>query len=106
MVMGSGGADSTTSNSYIVADYIQSQAILEELPDEIDLSAIFNREHADWLFRMGDDLPVEDQLSYWNSMIDVSYDSTSGVIYLEVRTFDPKDSTQIAQGYFTVARFS
>lgn len=98
MVMGSGGADSTTSNSYIVADYIQSQAILEELPDEIDLSAIFNREHADWLFRMGDDLPVEDQLSYWNSMIDVSYDSTSGVIYLEVRTFDPKDSTQIAQG--------
>lgn len=96
MVMGGTGSESTTSNSYIVTDYIQSQAIIEELSSELDLQGIFNKEGADWLFRMGAGLPVEDQLDYWNRMVDVSFDSTSGVIYLEVRSFEPQNSVEIA----------
>ncbi len=96
MVMGNGGSESTTSNSYIVTDYIQSQAILEDLPEDVDLKAIFNREGADTLFAMGEDLPIEKQLDYWNSMVDVSFDATSGVIYVEVRSFRPEDSVTIA----------
>jgi capsular polysaccharide transport system permease protein len=97
MVMGGGASDSTTSNSYIVTDYIQSQAILEDLPDEIDLETIFNREASDLLFSMGRELPVEDKLNYWNDMVEVSFDSTSGVIYLEVRSFRAEDSVLIAR---------
>jgi capsular polysaccharide transport system permease protein len=97
MVMGGGGSDSTTSNSYIVADYIQSQAILEDLPEDIDLEAIFNRESSDFLFSMGSDLPIEDRLNYWNDMVDVSFDATSSVIYIEVRSFRPEDSVKIAE---------
>lgn len=97
MVMGGGGSESTTSNSYIVADYIQSQAILEDLPDDIDLEAIFNRESRDFLFSMGSDLPIEDRLNYWNDMVDVSFDATSSVIYIEVRSFRPEDSVKIAE---------
>lgn len=96
MVMGGGAGDSATTNSYIVNDYIQSQAILEDLSSELTIAEIFNRDGADWLFRMGTDLPIEDKLAYWNNMVDVSYDSTSSVIYLEVRSFVPKDSVQIA----------
>lgn len=95
MFLDSGG-ESTTSNSYIINDYLQSQAVVEDLRDNLDLQAIFNREGADWLFRMGSDLPIEDQLSYWRKMVDVSFDSTSGVIYVEVRSFRPEDSVQIA----------
>lgn len=95
MVLDSGG-DSTTSNSYIVNDYLQSQAILEDLPEDINLLEIYNRDGSDWLFRMGDALPIEDKLSYWNRMVDVSFDSTSGVIYVEVRSFSPDDSKRIA----------
>ncbi|CAN0605147.1 unnamed protein product, partial [Ectocarpus sp. 12 AP-2014] len=91
MVLGS-GSQSTASDSYIINDYLQSQAIIEDISQDIDLSAIYNRDGADWLFRMGRDLPVEDQLNYWNGMVDVSYDGTSGVTYVEVRTFDPQDS--------------
>lgn len=97
MVMGGGGSESTTSNSYIVADYIQSQAILEDLPEDIDLEAIFNRESSDFLFSMGSDLPIEDRLKYWNDMVDVSFDATSSVIYIEVRSFRPEDSVKIAE---------
>ena len=96
MVMGGAGSDSTSSNSYIVSDYLQSQAILEDLPASIDIERIFNQAPKDILFKMGSDLPIEDQLSYWQNMVDVSYDSTSGVIYLEVRTFRPEDSVAIA----------
>lgn len=58
----------------------------------MDLEAIYNRDGADWLFRMGTDLSIEEKLSYWNSKVEVDYDSTSGVIYIETRSFDPKDS--------------
>lgn len=97
MVMGSGGSESTTSNSYIVTDFIQSQAILEELPEDIDLETIYNRESSDVLFSMGSNLPIEDRLSYWNDMVDVSFDATSGVIYVEARSFRPEDSVAIAE---------
>jgi len=91
------GSESPTSNSYIVNDYLQSQVIVEDLKQTMDLEAIFSREGADWFFRMGEDLPIESQLSYWNDMVDVSYDATSGVIYVEVRTFHPEDSVAISQ---------
>ncbi len=97
MVMGGGGSESTTSNSYIVTDYIQSQAILKDLPEDIDLEAIFNRESSDFLFSMGSELPIEDRLNYWNDMVDVSFDATSSVIYVEVRSFRPEDSVSISE---------
>jgi capsular polysaccharide transport system permease protein len=92
-----GGGESTTSNSYIVTDYLQSQTIVEDLSKDLDLQEIFNRESSDFLFSMGRDIPIEDQLEYWNGMVDASYDSTSGVIYLEVRSFRPEDSVKIAE---------
>ncbi|WFE89342.1 RkpR, polysaccharide export protein [Roseibium porphyridii] len=96
MVLDSGG-ESTASNSYIVHDYLQSQAIVQDLPDNVSLDAIYNRDGADWLFRMGSDLSIEEKVSYWNSKVDVDYDSTSGVIYIQTRSFDPQDSLLLAQ---------
>ncbi|MEO9528195.1 RkpR, polysaccharide export protein [Roseibium sp.] len=93
---GTGGGDSTSSNSYIINDYLQSQAIVENLPDDIDLARIYNPDGADWFFRMGDDLPVEEKLKYWQSMVSVDYDATSGVLYVEVRAFRPEDSQLLA----------
>ncbi|MES0809966.1 RkpR, polysaccharide export protein [Roseibium sp. SCPC15] len=92
-----GGSESTTSNSYIVNDFLQSQTIVEEMDAVIDLSKVFSRDEADWLFRMGDELPIEEKLSYWKSMVDVNFDATSGVIYVDVRTFNAADSVAIAR---------
>lgn len=92
-----GSSDSTTSNSYIVSDYLQSQAVLEDLESSLNLEAIFNRPGADWLFRMGKGLSIEQQLAYWNSMVSISFDVTSGVMTVEVRTFRPEDSVNIAK---------
>ncbi|MEM5581293.1 RkpR, polysaccharide export protein [Roseibium sp. AS2] len=96
MVLDSGG-ESTASNSYIVHDYLQSQAVVQDLPEEVNLEEIYNRDSADWLFRMGSDLSIEEKVSYWNSKVDVDYDSTSGVIYIETRSFDAQDSLLLAR---------
>lgn len=96
MVLDSGG-ESTTSNSYIVHDYLKSQAALEDIKKTVDLENVFSKESSDWLFRMSEELPIEDQLKYWNSMVDVSFDSTSGVIFVNVRSFDPGDSVLLAE---------
>src|SRR5690606_18923000 len=81
MVIQGGGA-TNASDSYIINDYLQSQAIIEDVSKTVDLERIFNVSHADWLFRMGEDLPIEDRLDYWNSMVDVNYDSTSGNLFV------------------------
>jgi capsular polysaccharide transport system permease protein len=93
---GGGGGESASANSYIINDYLQSQAIIEALPAEVDLEKIYNRQGADWLFRMGTELPIEAKLSYWQDMVEVIYDATSGVIYVEVVSFRPEDSQLIA----------
>ena len=96
MVLDSGGGESTTSNSYIVHDYLQSQTFVEDLKTELDLNEIFNAPGSDWFFRMGNDLAIEDVLDYWNSMSTVSYDSTSGVLYVRVRSFSAEHSMLLA----------
>jgi len=90
------GADSTTSNSYILNDYLQSQTIVEDVSKTTDLDQIFNREGADWYFRMGEEIPIENRIDYWNSMVDVEFDSTSGVIFVEVRAFSPDDALNLS----------
>src|SRR5690606_10339979 len=96
MVIQGGGA-TNASDSYIINDYLQSQAIIEDVSKTVDLERIFNVSHADWLFRMGEDLPIEDRLDYWNSMVDVTYDSTSGNLFVQVKAFTPEDAKAIAE---------
>lgn len=95
MVLNTGG-ESTTSNSYILHDYLQSQAIVEDISKTIDLEEIFNNNGADWYFRMGKDQSIEDKVDYWNDMVSVNFDATSGVIFVEVRAFSAEDALKLS----------
>jgi capsular polysaccharide transport system permease protein len=95
MVLNAGG-ESTTSNSYILHDYLQSQAIVEDVSKTIDLEEIFNNNGADWYFRMGKDQSIEDKVDYWNDMVGVNFDATSGVIFVEVRAFSAEDALKLS----------
>ncbi|MXN67188.1 RkpR, polysaccharide export protein [Stappia sp. GBMRC 2046] len=98
-----GGGASTTSDSYIISDYLQSQAVVEDISKTLDLEAIFNRSNSDWYFAMGEDLPIEDKVEYWNTMVDVNYDATSGLITIETRAFAPEDATAIADALVEIS---
>ncbi|NRG18543.1 RkpR, polysaccharide export protein [Rhizobiales bacterium] len=90
-----GGGATNVSDSYIINDYLQSQAVVEDVAREIDIVSAFNHRDADWFFRMGDDLSIEEKVDYWNDMVDVDFDSTSGLIFVNARAFTAKDAQAI-----------
>lgn len=90
-----GGIGGNT-DMFIVNGYIQSHQILEDLRPLVDVRKIFSNPKADWWARLDPTVPDEQLLEYWKKMVTVHYDLASGLSTLQVRTFDPKDSKEIA----------
>ena len=86
-----------SQDSYIIRDFIGSQAMVEALEKSIGISKLFSRPEADFWSRFDPSEPVEDLTKYWRSHVDAHIDSISGVIRLSVRAFTPEDALTIAR---------
>ena len=91
------GADTTTSSSYILNDYLTSQTFFEDISKHFDLNRIYSDSNWDWYFRMSPDLPVEREVKYWKSRIETKYDQASGIFVVDVLAFTPEDATSLMQ---------
>lgn len=91
-----GSADSTAGDSEMLFEYLQSQPLVERVQADVDLIEIYNRPEGDWLFSMGTDRTIEEMVEYWNRAVTVSYDTGSGIIYVESRAFRARDAQQVA----------
>ncbi|HKK37221.1 MAG TPA: hypothetical protein VJ994_13080 [Paracoccaceae bacterium] len=92
-----GGGDSTTGDTQMLFEYLQSQPMVERVDDRLALREIYNRPEADPVFALGDAETIEELLDYWNRAVTVSYDSTAGIIDVEVRAFRPGDAKRVAE---------
>ncbi len=92
---GFGGGGSTTSDSYIVLKYLESRDIVERLQAQVDLRQIFGKSDADKYSRLAPGSTIEELVEYWTSMISSSYNSTAGIISVDVEAFDPDDAKRI-----------
>jgi capsular polysaccharide transport system permease protein len=90
-------ADSTTSSSYILNDYLTSQTFFEDISRHFDINRIYSNPQWDWYFRMGPDLPIERKVKYWKSRIETIYDGTSGIFTVDELAFAPEDATALAK---------
>jgi capsular polysaccharide transport system permease protein len=86
----------TTSDSYIVVDYISSLDMLRALEGRLPLLEMYRDDSADFLSRLGTNVSQEDFVSYWKDRISVFYDSTKQTISLEVQAFQPEHAQRIA----------
>lgn len=93
---GLASSSSTTSDSYIIMQYLHSRDIVEQLQTDMDLRQAFSFAEIDRFSRMGRDLTIEEFVSYWMQMITTSFDSTSGVLIFRVEAFRAKDAKEIA----------
>ena len=91
------GVKSTTQDAFIVADYVRSRTIIEDLGGKHFVQTIYARKEADWLSRLKSDASLEDILHYWRSNIQVSIDTQSNIVTLRVLTFRPEDSKTLAE---------
>jgi capsular polysaccharide transport system permease protein len=88
----------TLLDSYIVAQYLASRAVVDDLDPTLDLRTMFSRPEADWLARL--DLPVsaEELVKYWKGQVDAFFDATNGTIVVRARAFTRRDALSLADG--------
>ncbi|MBS9715324.1 hypothetical protein ACFFUT_14385 [Pseudohalocynthiibacter aestuariivivens] len=88
---------SSASDSDILFEFIQSQPLIEKLNEELELEKIYNRVPQDFVFSLRQNKSIEDLTWYWSWMVSVSIGSTTGLIEVETRAFDPDDAQRIAK---------
>lgn len=83
-------------DSLIVANYIQSQAAVEELQQSAQLRSRYTRSDIDYFSRLRKDAPIEDAVRFWQRKVSVSIESPSGIITARVHAFSPADAQEVA----------
>ena len=90
------GQGSSAADAYIVHDYILSREGLESLGRHFDIRAAFGHADIDWWSRLAADAPIEDVIDYWQAMVGVAFEQSSGISTLKVRAFSPQDAKALA----------
>lgn len=88
---------SSSSDTDILYEYIQSQKLVSDIDGQLDLRAIWSRPEGDPVFALDPEASIETLVAYWEDMVRVSYGAGSGLIEVEVRAFRPEDATLIAE---------
>src|ERR1700730_9999353 len=86
----------SSQDVYIVADYIDSRSMVDDLSKEIDLGAIYSKPEIDWWARFFRSGAAEDLLRYWRALIQTSVEAASGIVTVTVKTFSREDSVRVA----------
>ncbi|WP_440658029.1 hypothetical protein [Ensifer adhaerens] len=79
----------------VVADYVESTAMIDVLSKDYDLRAIFGPGTWDRWAEFDPKGSAEDLLDYWKSQVSISVDRVSGLVTLKIRTFSPDDSRRL-----------
>lgn len=90
----------SADDAYIVEAYITSRDAVRALSKDVDLRAMLDRAGYDVLWRYPGLFKShnEERLTkYMNSLVDMSFNSATGVSTLKVQAFAPDDAKQIAE---------
>lgn len=99
------GNSAQSGDSYIVADYIHSAQILPDILEQtkVDIREIYSRPSIDFLYRENKGGALDEFRDYWRNMVNVSFNSTTGNVTLQVYAFSPSDAKQVADSILTVS---
>ncbi|MEM9145611.1 MAG: hypothetical protein AAGC57_05380 [Pseudomonadota bacterium] len=89
---GSLSADAVSPMTHVVASYLESRALLEDLRRDLGLVSLFRRAEADFWSRLPAQASAEDIHDYWQDRMRVAIDGPSGIVTLQVRAYLPEDA--------------
>ncbi|WP_458722372.1 sugar transporter [Shimia sp. W99] len=95
-----GFSGSSSSDTDILYEFIQSQELVQAVDTTLDLQEIYSKPTDDVVFRLAEDASIEELVAYWERMVRIFYDPATGLIEVEVRSFDPEESRAIAREIF------
>lgn len=92
------GASATSSEAYLVADYLLSHDALKRLRDEDQIVARFRRPHIDWISRLWFPEPTPEKLlEYYRDQVTIEQDIETGISHLSVHGFTQEDAYAISR---------
>jgi len=92
------GASATSSEAYLVADYLLSHDALKRLRDEDQIVARFRRPHIDWISRLWFAEPTPEKLlEYYRDQVTIEQDIETGISHLSVHGFTQEDAYAISR---------
>lgn len=94
-LVGGGGA---ASNGNVLYAFIQSQEIVERIQADLDILGHFSQTwNSDPVFSIWPDATIEDLLWFWQRIVTVSYDQSSGLMDVQVRAHTPEFAQAVAE---------
>jgi capsular polysaccharide transport system permease protein len=88
----------TGVDSDILYEFIQSQEMVEAVDAKLDLRAHYSAQWpSDWMFSIWPDATLEDLIWFWQRILRISFDQSTGLIELRVLAFEPDMAQQVAQ---------
>jgi len=90
------------SDSYIVADYVASRDMVEELERRLPFREMYSK--ADFFSRVSSTATLEELVDYWQRHVDVYFDSTKNTVVVQVQAFVAQDADRIAREIVEVVR--
>lgn len=94
---------SSSTDTDILYEFIQSQELVGEVDAALDLEAIYRKPEGDPIFTLQENATIEDKVEYWHRMVRVFYDPGTGLIEVEARAFAPEDARAISQRIFELS---
>ena len=88
---------SGTQDSLVVADYAHSRDMLDAVRERLDLVGHYADPEVDPFSRLDPEASAEEMLEYFREQVDIAPDSTSDVLVLETRAFDPRTAKRLAE---------
>lgn len=90
---------SSSSDTDILYEFIQSQQMVRAVNNQLDMAAIYQRS-GDPMFTLGEDTRIEALSKYWQRMVKIFYDRGSGLVEIRVLAFAPEDAKAVAEVIF------
>jgi capsular polysaccharide transport system permease protein len=87
----------------IVASYIRSRAIIDDLEGVIDVRAIFSRPEADFWERLPDNASAEVLRDHWSRKVSAYLEHVSGIVNVKVRAFRREDALALTKAILEVS---
>jgi capsular polysaccharide transport system permease protein len=89
---------SSSSDPDILYDFMQSQEMVERIDARIDLRALWAKGDPvrDPVFGYHPPGTIEDMVDYWNRMVGVYNDTSTGIMDIAVQAFTPADAQLVA----------
>lgn len=96
----SGLSNSSSSDTDILYEFLQSQKLVADMERKLGLRAMWSTPQGDPFFVFDAKGSIEDLVDYWARMVRISYDSGTGLLEVRVLAFTPTDATAIATALF------